>query len=61
MEAVNLEQRLFLAADGETFPIVRFYADGVEIDGPDGAQSCVAGTEGRWFAVDLALFQSAPC
>ena len=57
-EAVNLAQRLFVDSDGNTHPVVAmFNLDGQECE-PADAVSAVAGTEGRWFCLDLQEFQA---
>jgi len=56
MEAINLGQRLFVDQAGDTFPIVSMFdSDGEECSPPD-AVFAVAGTEGRWYALDLSEF-----
>lgn len=56
MEAVNLGQRLFVDQAGDTYPIVSMFdGDGDEC-GPSDAVSAVAGTEGRWYVLDLSEF-----
>jgi hypothetical protein len=58
-EAINLSQRLFVASDGYTFPIVTLFdADGDETDDPCEAVACVAGVEGRWHAINLEDFSA---
>lgn len=55
-EAINLGQRLFMDGDGFIHPVVcLFDADGEEC-GPDRAVSAVAGSEGRWYCLDLSEF-----
>jgi len=57
-EAVNLAQRLFIDSDGHTHPVITmFNADGEECE-PCEAVSAVAGTEGRWFCLDLSEFNA---
>jgi hypothetical protein len=55
-EAINLAQRLFMDSDGYTHPVVAMFdVDGEECE-PAEAVSAVAGTEGRWFCLDLPTF-----
>lgn len=55
-EAVNLGQRLYICPDGFTHPVVTMFdSEGDECDCAD-AVSAVAGTEGRWFVLDLSNF-----
>jgi hypothetical protein len=57
-EAVNLAQRLFIDSEGHTYPVVTmFNADGDGCE-PGEAVSAVAGTEGRWFCLDLSEFNA---
>lgn len=57
-EAINLGQRLFVDQHGDTYPIaVMFDHDGNEC-GPETAVSAVAGTEGRWYCIDLHDFSA---
>ncbi len=56
MEAINLGQRLFVDEDGETWPIVLLFDGDGEECSPAEAVSAVAGTEGRWYALDLSEF-----
>lgn len=56
MEAVNLGRREFIDQAGDTWPVVvMFDHDGNEC-GPDAAVYAVAGTEGRWYVLDLSEF-----
>jgi len=56
VEAINLGQCLFMDQVGDTYPIVSMFdCDGGEC-GPHDAVSAVAGTEGRWYALDLSQF-----
>lgn len=55
-EAINLEQRIFICVDGLIHPVVSIFdSDGVDCS-PKDAVSAVAGSEGRWFAIDLSEF-----
>lgn len=55
-EAINIGRALFVATDGETYPITNWFdADGDEC-APEDAIAAVAGVEGRWFALDLRDF-----
>lgn len=55
-EALNLGRRLFIDSNGDTFPIVAtFDEDGEECE-LGAAVAAVAGTEGKWFAIDLRDF-----
>jgi len=57
-EMVNLGQRLFVDSEGFTHPIaVMFDSDGEECE-PRDAVSAVAGSEGRWFALNLSEFEA---
>ena len=57
-EAINLGQMLFLDSDGFTHPIVELFdSNGVSCEREE-AVAAVAGTEGRWFAIDLTEFGS---
>ncbi|MBF5091962.1 hypothetical protein F1640_18580 [Novosphingobium sp. NBM11] len=55
-EAVNLAQRLFIDSDGHVHPVVTMFDSNGEQCGPEDAVSVVAGTEGRWFVLDLSEF-----
>lgn len=58
--AIHRGRRLFLSEDGDVYPITNLYdADGDETDDIDLAVSAVAGTEGRWFALVLADFDTS--
>lgn len=55
-EAVNLGLGLYVDPQGDTYPVaVMFDSDGDECDCA-AAVSAVAGTEGRWYVLDLANF-----
>lgn len=57
IEAVHRGLRLFMAADGEIFPIVRMFdSAGNDTDDIDEAISAVAGAGNRWFAFLLPDF-----
>lgn len=57
VEAINRAQALYCDADGFVHPITNWYdADGDEC-GPDDAVFCMAGTEGRWYSIDLTEFE----
>jgi hypothetical protein len=56
--AVNLGQRLFVDCDGLSYPVVSLFdSDGLDCE-PWDAVAAVAGTEGRWFALDLSEFNA---
>lgn len=60
IDAINIGRGQYLADDGEIYPIVSWFdVDGDDCD-PADAVAAVAGTEGRWWAVDLREFGSAP-
>lgn len=55
-EAINLARKSFLDSDGFEHPITHMFdADGNECE-PCDAVSAVAGTEGRWYCLDLSEF-----
>jgi len=56
LEAINVERRLFCDQAGDVFPIISWFdGDGDECD-PEEAVAAVAGTEGRWYCLDLSEF-----
>ena len=56
-EAINLGQRLFIDQAGDTYPVVSMFdCDGEECE-PCDAVTAIAGTEGRWYALDLREFE----
>lgn len=58
LESINLGQRLFIDSDGFVHPIVAMFdCDGEDCQ-PREAVSAVAGSEGRWFALDLSDFNA---
>lgn len=56
MEAINLGQRLFVDQSGDVWAIVAMFDHSGDYCGPESAVSAVAGTEGRWYAIDLSEF-----
>lgn len=57
-ESINLAHRLYIDPDGFVHPVVvMFDSDGEDCE-PRDAVSAVAGTEGRWFALDLSEFNA---
>lgn len=58
MEAINLGQRLFVDQSGDAWPVVAMFDNNGDGCGPECAVSAVAGTEGRWYAIDLSEFNA---
>lgn len=58
LEAINLAQRLFIDTEGDTWPVVAMFDQNGDDCEPCDAVAAVAGTEGRWYALDLSDFQA---
>lgn len=56
-EAINFERELYRDADGFEHPITHWFGEFGEDCDPEDALTAVAGTEGRWFALDVTAFR----
>ena len=57
MTAVNIVQALFLDDEGHVLPITDWFDEDGDDCASDEAVVCIAGTEGRWFAIDLREYE----
>ena len=56
-EAINVEGRLYRDKHGFEHPVTHWFDEnGADCD-PEEATVCVAGSEGRWFAIRLSDFE----
>ena len=55
--AVNVQQRLYLDTNGETYPITNFFDQDGDECSPDEAVTAVAGRDDCWFSIVLADFE----
>lgn len=59
IEALNVAEAIFLAADGCSYPITNWVdAEGDECE-PEDAVTCVAGASDRWWSLTIANFKGA--
>lgn len=55
-EAVTIARGLFCDSQGDIFPITMWLDEDGDECAPESAVAAVAGTEGRWYALNLSDF-----